>query len=189
MNYHLTTVTKAEIANYPKALAKELKKIKKANLPFTVSNWMQEKIAAGDIRLKAGFVPVKDGTYRVDPMAGKGQSPADAVENPPKGTQFVTLLQYLRFIQEYPETLKEVWYSNFCVDEVRYGDWSRCPRVIRGGSGAWLGDGWAGHADGYFGSWVSAGESGNLDFEPLVPTLDVDHLVFGGKIYDLVERK
>lgn len=184
MTYHLTGVTKLEIKNYPKAVLKELGKVP----DLKVGSWIMSVIQEGDIRLKEGFTPVKAGNYRLDfGDTYWGKSPKYAYQHPTAGFEFVTLLQYLRLVQEYPGILRENYYLDFAVDELRNGrGWPYCPCVGQDEDEAWLYDGDADDAFEYYGSFLCAGEStGNLAFE----TLDnSNYLVFGGKRYSLTPQ-
>lgn len=169
MTYHLTTLTKSDIKDYPKAIQKELKSVQKKELPFTPWRWTWQRIEAGGIRLKEGFTPVPDGKYTLDfGDTFRGVSPKVAWEKQAPGFSFVCLLQYLRLVQEHPELLKEELYLDFAVDEVRFSDdWPFSPFVRQRDSQAYLDYFDAVDAYGDFGSFGCARSTGTLNVETL----------------------
>jgi hypothetical protein len=203
MTYLIPTVTPADLKNYPKAVLTELKKVQKAELPFKIYSYTKDLIEKGEFRLKAGFTPFppvgNTMEYKVENTTYRGKSPKDAYAewhkdySHEKGHYPFTLLQYLRFIQQYPEFLKKNLYLDFCADELRYGvRFSDCPVVYRYDGGAWLDSRWASNASGDYGSfvfaWESAGDS-TLGNSTISDNLAFDsEITLNGKVYILKEN-
>ncbi len=124
--YHITSLSKDDINNYPKALLNEIERIKKFEIDLTFSDWLLDKIKHDKIRLAPGFTPVPEGEYSLDLITDISAKQALAKPENPYGT----MLQFLRLAQGNQELLEKIvtnkMYLIFPADQVRdaYGTWS-----------------------------------------------------------------